>query len=97
MRIVYIVPEIYGWLLKSSLSSKVPKSKQPGNGQGKGYVFLQKAIEDPLFPTKLKLNQHLRGFQTKRYSRRDTRINNEHVCFCYYNEECRYAYKIIEN
>ena len=26
----------------------LPKSKMPGNGQGKGYVLLQKAIEDLL-------------------------------------------------
>ena len=51
---------------------KLPKSSQPGKGEGKQFLILKKAIHDPLIIAKMKLmeyiagqfNEFLRGFQT---------------------------------
>ena len=51
---------------------KLPKSQQPGKGEGKQFLLLRKTVDDPLMPAKMKLleyvcsllNEFLRGFQT---------------------------------
>ena len=50
----------------------LPKSKQPGQGEGKSFLSLKKVVDDPLLQAKFKLieylssklNEFLRGFQT---------------------------------
>ena len=33
---------------------KLPKGKQPANGEGKSFLFLKKAVDDPLIQAKVK-------------------------------------------